>query len=235
MHHQSTDDIKTQAISLGMSLSVILLLGIMFGVSDVPSSRYSELGISELSPSGLSGGKFIPASCPSDLHDEPSYGQACTSANICGVSNPGSIQCGGLCNAIPPPLPDNYGKVCSTAYNACGLRNFGTLTCDGTCSAKFSPPESACATLNETTSGISIMAKPKLIPSGGKTTLTWTGAGDCLVYNPAGVAIATSTSGTLEVTGITKTTRYVLMCTDAIGKISNASVSVSPGVRFEEI
>ncbi len=129
----------------------------------------------------------------------------------------------------------NYGKICSTGYNTCGLRNFGTFLCDGTCSSQSIPPETSCADLNNNTSGISITAKPKLIPSGGKTTLTWTGAGDCLVYNPAGVAIATSTSGTLEVTGITKTTRYVLMCTDALGKISNASVSVSPGVRFEEI
>jgi len=129
---------------------------------------------------------------------------------------------------------ENYGKVCSTNPNVCGLRNFGTILCDGTCSAQSIPPESVCEDLNVTTSGISITANPKLVPSGGNSKLTWTGSGDCIVYDPAGIAIATSTSGTINVTGITKTTRYVLKCIDSSGNESNASVSVSPGVRFEE-
>jgi len=128
----------------------------------------------------------------------------------------------------------DYGKICSTGSNTCGLRNFGTILCDGTCSAQSIPPESVCSALNVTTSNISITANPKLIPSGGNSKLTWTGVGDCIVYNPEGIALATSTTGTLNITGITKTTRYVLKCTDASGGESNASVSISPGIRFEE-
>jgi hypothetical protein len=33
-----------------------------------------EVGFSETSPLGSAGGQIVPASCPSDLHDDPTYG-----------------------------------------------------------------------------------------------------------------------------------------------------------------
>ncbi len=101
-----------------------------------PSATSSEINIAESSPLGSAGGLVVPASCPSDLHDAPTYGQPCSASNACGTNN-GTIQCGGSCNAIAPSIPGNYGNNCSACNGACGC-NPGTIQCNGACSA--TPP-----------------------------------------------------------------------------------------------
>ena len=64
------------------------------------------------------------------------YGNACTSsANSCGQTNSGTIQCNGSCSASTPANPAGYGNACTSAANACGQTSSGTIQCDGSCSA----------------------------------------------------------------------------------------------------
>ncbi len=102
----------------------------------------SEVGFVAYSPNGIKGGAIVPASCESgDYHDQPSYGQACTSsANVCGQTNSGSIQCGGGCSASAPSNPPSYGQPCASS-NSCGDSNYGITGCSG-CSAS-APAERA--------------------------------------------------------------------------------------------
>ena len=79
---------------------------------------------------GASGGGYISCSVY--------YGQTCSAANVCGSSQ-GTIDCNGICGAIAPALPPNFGRVC-LATNVCGQSNQGTIGCDGTCSEKTAPP-----------------------------------------------------------------------------------------------
>ena len=81
-------------------------------------------------------------------------GNACSgSANVCGVTNPGTIQCDGSCNAGSPPAPVDVcpldagtqctpaecSAACAPAYNTactandgCSSNAPGTFACDGT-------------------------------------------------------------------------------------------------------
>ena len=85
-------------------------------------------------------------------------GDACTStANNCGRTSAGKVQCNGSCSANPPadcnpsasycsgtvctPCSDNQGDSCTSAPNNCGATSQGKIQCDGTCSAK---PPAAC-------------------------------------------------------------------------------------------
>ncbi|MFA6077563.1 MAG: hypothetical protein WC724_00930 [Candidatus Paceibacterota bacterium] len=63
--------------------------------------------------------------------------QSCSSSNVCG-SNQGTIGCDGVCNAIAPAVPSNYGRVCLVS-NVCGQSNQGTIGCDGSCTVKEAP------------------------------------------------------------------------------------------------
>lgn len=112
----------------------------------------SELNIAESSPVGDTDGLVVPASCPSDLHDVPNYGQPCNSAaNSCGMTNSGSIQCGGSCNAVTP----SNDLCCSwiPKTTACSLYFPGTIgnisyeenSCNGTWR---NPDNSGCITCN---------------------------------------------------------------------------------------
>ncbi len=96
----------------------------------------SELNIATSSPTGDEYGLVVPASCPSDLHDDPSYGQACGACNACGsCQGGGAYQCGGVCSVGAPANPPGYGNAC-TSTNACGASYTTTTTCTG---AKATP------------------------------------------------------------------------------------------------
>ncbi len=84
-------------------LALALLAGGALLGPEFSGSTSSEYAFFSLSPSGQEGGWAVPASCPSDLHDEPNYGQPCSVCNSCGVCNSGFIQCGGSCSAAAPP------------------------------------------------------------------------------------------------------------------------------------
>ena len=63
-------------------------------------------------------------------------GASCTSsANACGQTNPGTIQCNGSCSATTPANPAGYGNACTSIANSCGQTNGGTIQCNGSCSA----------------------------------------------------------------------------------------------------
>ena len=79
-------------------------------------------------------------SCNTQSCCDANYGNACTSsANACGQTNAGTIQCNGSCSASTPANPAGYGNACSatSAANACGQTNtnYGTIQCNGSCSA----------------------------------------------------------------------------------------------------
>jgi hypothetical protein len=85
-------------------------------------------------------------SCDATPPPNPSgYGNACSSsANACGQTSSGTIQCNGSCSASPPSNPPNYGTSCTSAPNSCGQTNTGTYQCDGSCSAT-TPSNASCA------------------------------------------------------------------------------------------
>ncbi len=120
-------------------LGISLLIGTLIKNGGAPI-KSSEFSFYSLSPNGELGGRSVPASCPSDLHDDPTYGTACQSApNSCGARGNGTYQCGGVCNATAPVAANNYGQACSST-NACGISGSGTYSCSGTCSANPALP-----------------------------------------------------------------------------------------------
>ncbi len=129
---------------------VALVFGASFFVRERLSqpSPSSELGIAAVSPSGETGGFVVPASCPSNLHDSPFYGQPCVQCNLCGSCNNGTYQCGTtppcstnksgvtechgtVCSVSAPANPPGVGDPC-TATNACGQTYPPSTVCSGT-------------------------------------------------------------------------------------------------------
>ncbi len=94
----------------------------------------SELGIAAVSPMGESGGLVIPASCPSDLHDDPTYGQQCSVSNACGTQY-GTYQCGGTCSIIGSSqtytIPAGVTSVTIKAWGAGGGKGGGGVSSGG--------------------------------------------------------------------------------------------------------
>lgn len=103
-------------LGIAALLLVVVFLFDDFNFSSAESAPVSssvEVGVASVSPKGVSAGLAIPASCPSDLHDAPAnYGQSCASgANVCGMTNTGSIQCNGACSASTPPLSACFPSI----------------------------------------------------------------------------------------------------------------------------
>lgn len=142
-----------------------------------------EIGLAETSPNGVSGGYAIPASCPSDLHGSPLYGQACTLCNACGNCNTGVYQCGNdppcttvtdettgltttqchgqVCSVDVPPLPPGLGDPC-VKTNACGE----SYPFEDICSGQKAVP------FHLVTYGTDITCPPRTVPfvAGGITS-----------------------------------------------------------------
>lgn len=125
-------------------------------------------------------GPGTPGACDAVTPPDPTgYGNSCTStANACGQTSTGTIQCNGSCSATPPANPPNYGNSCTSSANACGQTNTGTITCDGSCSAT-TPSDSSCPTIDltaspaanaTTTLGSSVSVSGKVSNIGTKTT-----------------------------------------------------------------
>jgi len=97
-------------------------------------------------------GSFTTPNCSLCVSNE---GASCTSsANSCGQTNTGVVQCDGSCSASVPADPSGYGTACISAANACGQTNSGTIQCDGSCSA-VTPPDSSCPTPDLTAGAVS--------------------------------------------------------------------------------
>ena len=80
------------ALFLLGALLVISFLSQFFERQSPIFSR--EFDVYNTSPNGEAGGRIIPASCPSDLHDDPTYGQPCSASNTFGEVAYGNYQCG---------------------------------------------------------------------------------------------------------------------------------------------
>lgn len=86
--------------ALLLASSVVIIPCLLVSVSLLTPKKYSEtdspeVGFTSTSPSGEQGGIIVPASCASNLHDDPWYGTACSMCNACGICNNGSYQCSG--------------------------------------------------------------------------------------------------------------------------------------------
>lgn len=150
---------------LTVALLFIFTVNIFVTESDsFAKASSSELGVYDVSPVGEIGGKIIPASCPSDLHDDPNYGTGCTVSNACGQTSSGTYQCGNFCGAIAPSLPAGYGTACTSSANSCGKTNQGTIDCSGTCSAS-TPSEILCIF-----APISPVKEPPFVPTSSSGT-----------------------------------------------------------------
>lgn len=168
--------LRKNPIFLSASLVFVVVIGaLLFKTHHTAGKNIfsSEIGISESSPAGDAGGAIIPASCASNLHDDPWYGTPCTQCNICGSCNVGAYQCTGnpvtgsrwwssfflQLMGIQSWSPTGGGSpgACSVgapavplsygatcfACNACGNCNTGTYNCSGVCSA-VAPLNTGC-------------------------------------------------------------------------------------------
>lgn len=126
--------LRKNVFLLSLTFLLFSLMGTGFSLftstekSQLPISQTnysSEINIADSSPLGDAFGLVVPASCPSDLHDNPNYGQGCSTCNTCGACNGGTYQCGGSCSASAPAL----AQTGSTRYD-CSIANGG-----GTCYA----------------------------------------------------------------------------------------------------
>lgn len=133
---------KKHLLFLGTFFILLLLAGVLVRELAQPREHTSavayssELNIADASPRGAAAGLVVPASCPSDLHDDPLYLTPCTSnANICGMTNSGTYQCGGVCGAaVPPDSACTCDDTCaastcvgSTCKNSCNIDIPGTF------------------------------------------------------------------------------------------------------------
>ena len=83
-------------VSLLISIAIPSFFLCIFLISNRNIETVSpEVGFTSVSPAGEPGGIVVPASCASNLHDDPWYGSACNACNACGACNSGSIQCSG--------------------------------------------------------------------------------------------------------------------------------------------
>lgn len=91
-------------ISFLTSISILFLTVSFFFLGSSPSNTTfnssPEVGFTSTSPNGDQGGVVVPASCPSDIHNTPWYGTACSECNACGVCDTGTIQCGTPYNGL---------------------------------------------------------------------------------------------------------------------------------------
>ena len=171
----------------GFLLLFLFVLSLSLWQRPVPQSSdlalqkiSSELGIADRSPRGDAGGLVVPASCPSNLHDAPDYGLACTSSpNFCGQTNSGTYQCGSICSASAPHDPWYLVLACYSTPNACGQTGIGTYDCAANCTA--SAPANPAGYGNACTSSANACGQtnPGSINCGGSCTASTPDTSTC--------------------------------------------------------
>lgn len=159
-HHILNKKYKPLHYSLVSVISVVVILAAVFSVTrgGVPFS--SELAYIEKSFISGNVGSVIPASCESGVEHSAGecfcYGNsscgvcgnaACcvantgagcsSSANSCGDTNYGTIQCDGSCSvsSTAPAERPYWNNYCASAANSCGDVSYGYTDCSGTCPA----------------------------------------------------------------------------------------------------
>jgi hypothetical protein len=143
---------RNKAPLLLVVLVAVLAVGPKLSALEKQPFTSVEVSVAEYSPSGISGGAVVPASCPSYPHPQ---GEAAPTCPICsGTQTYGQVTqtwftgdgsytvTTDTCNECPAgqvATPDhtaccagNYGQSCSGS-NACGTLT-GTYQCNGSCS-----------------------------------------------------------------------------------------------------
>jgi len=142
-------EIRGKLILIVLFVGVLFVSGLgegVFNTKSIIATKSPEVGFTSVSPSGVSGGEIIPASCESgDYHDAPNFGRVCLASNVCGQSRQGTIVCGGGCSVTAPALPLGYGVSCQSSANSCGQKANGIIGCTGLCTA-VTPSDLNCTT-----------------------------------------------------------------------------------------
>lgn len=190
-----------------------------------PSS--SELGIATTSPSGEAGGAVVPASCPSSLHDDLTYGTFCSACSACAC-NYGAYQCGGVCSVGAPALPSGFGGACTSVPNVCGMTNIGTVTCSG-CTAG-TPSDLLCPPV--VSFSINGSTGPLTVLQGTPETFSWsaTNATSCVASSNDQWSGIKGTSGNATQSAVV-TSDFSLSCTGMSGvttKTVHVDVTCTP-------
>ncbi len=167
-----------------------------------------------MSPLGEEAGIVVPASCPSDTHDQGTwgpYGQACQSAaNICGQRNNGTYGCGSVCNAT---TPSNYISTNNTASCAAYAGSFGipanattgTAHYDVRCDSAIIYTGGCSCTANNSCAATTCVGQSCTNNCGGSVAGTFSGtntagSASCAVYAGSFGIPATHTVGTASYT-----------------------------------
>ena len=218
-----------KSVYAALTLGVVLILGSFVYISPRAAAPSPELAVSELSPSGETGGRVVPASCSSYEHysgecSPPSFSSsqstvvvgrqatltwACQNSSSSSSSN---FSTGGAPNgstAVTPSTSTTYTLVCS---------NGG----------------SGSVTVSVINPSLSITAAPSRVRSGSSATITWasTLTNSCTVTGP-GVS-RTGTSGSAGTGPIVYQSTYTISCQTDGGAVSS-SVVVNVAPQFEEI
>ena len=176
-------------------------------------------------------------------------GSSCQStANTCGQTTTGIIECNGTCSASAPDNPDYYGTVCVSEQNSCFIVGRGIIDCDNECTATI-PGELSCSLpdiptpttspATPTTPGFYTSDHIYLVVKSTTKTLVWNGIGQatrCTVTGPDGFSssytytqtesLNSTISGSVVTPQIEHKSEFTLTCYNGNG--SNApSASVS--------
>ncbi|HEX8993942.1 MAG TPA: hypothetical protein VF803_01680 [Candidatus Paceibacterota bacterium] len=210
-----------------------------------------ELGVYDISPAGEGGGRSVPASCPSDLHDDPTYGLPCTVANSCGQTNTGVYQCGGVCNVAPPSdsncssgLPAGTSPAGSGAQNKVPTCPNGAIdpTACQTCGAGRGMVSGLCVAVSPAV-GLASASGVYMVKNGSVTTLRWdvvdVKQNSCTVGDGAGWSVpltnASSDRNTVATPPITEKTVFTLSCTGLNNSAQSTTTTINLIPTYNEL
>ena len=167
------------------------------------------------------------------------FGNPCTSsANLCGATNQGTIECDG-CTATTPALPSDYYSFHTSSPNVCGDTNEVQIQCGNRATT---PPNTQCtATVDD------LSVDPTIVRKDDTTEITWscTYADYAVLYNitngdrfiltdgttltaPNGETY-TALGGTVTSGPIISESDYILECH---GEFSNSTTTASTTIRI---
>ena len=167
------------------------------------------------------------------------FGNACTSsANLCGATNQGTIECDG-CTATTPALPSDYYSSHTSSPNVCGDTNEVQIQCGNTAA---SPPNTQCgATVDD------LSVDPSIVRKDDTTEITWscTYADYAVLYNITngdrfiltdGTTLTAPNGETYTALGGTVTSGPIIAESDYIlechGEFSNSTTTASTTIRI---
>jgi hypothetical protein len=178
------------------------------------------------------------------------YGNACSAANVCGVTGTGTVGCTGQC-AVSTGLPATFGTACTVA-TACGAAP-GRINCNGQCNvsrlntcpgvliigdnsdeeldAFGNPvPRFGCAAAK-----VKIKALPLLVRKGRPSAIQWIAneAVSCTVTG--GGQTWTGLNGVQITNPVQETTKYTVTCQPMAQCTGNGALPFSANVEVKVV